>query len=218
MQQHDSLADGYLKVNYARDMEYLRFHKQKLSVKHGRRIYKHVALLDMKGLGWSHIGGEFRMKIQVRTACVLLCVAAAAAAAAARCCCCMLLLMLLHAAACCCLLLLPAADDLACVVLGNPDRTCSVCCSCTTPRLRLGFTSSTPRQYSTSYGGVLCPPKKPQPSPNSGPAAAGLRHPVLSCTFPFVIAGVTNVRSQRVPCALYQGWSSPGCTLKPSRI
>ena len=110
MQQHDSLADGYLKVNYARDMEYLRFHKQKLSVKHGRRIYKHVALLDMKGLGWSHIGGEFRMKIQVRTACVLLCVAVCC------CCCCCCTLLLLHAAAdaaadaaACCCLLLPAA-------------------------------------------------------------------------------------------------------------
>ena len=44
---------------HIQEMESLDRHKDEASKLHGRRIYKHVAILDLKGLGMSHLGSKF---------------------------------------------------------------------------------------------------------------------------------------------------------------
>ena len=49
-----------IKVNYMRDMEFLQWHKEQISLSGPRTIYKQISILDMTNLGFAHTGSNFR--------------------------------------------------------------------------------------------------------------------------------------------------------------
>eukprot|EP01043_Picozoa_sp_COSAG02_P070870 COSAG02_NODE_12723_length_1502_cov_1.698006_1_plen_323_part_01 len=49
-----------IKVNYMRDMEFLQWHKEQISLCGPRTIYKQISILDMTNLGFAHTSSNFR--------------------------------------------------------------------------------------------------------------------------------------------------------------
>eukprot|EP01043_Picozoa_sp_COSAG02_P068349 COSAG02_NODE_11316_length_1749_cov_1.334545_1_plen_356_part_01 len=49
-----------IKVNYMRDMEFLQWHKEQISINGPRPIYKAISILDMTDLGFAHTSSSFR--------------------------------------------------------------------------------------------------------------------------------------------------------------
>ena len=52
-----------IKLNYARDMEFLQWHKKKLSRQGPNRVYKQISVLDMTNLSFAHTTARFRTPI-----------------------------------------------------------------------------------------------------------------------------------------------------------